>query len=210
MATDLQADVQGIVKRPRAYRLNVKQYLAMASAGILPGDTRFELLDGLVVKQMTQNPPHSSTVGRLGRCFNALLTDDWLVNEDKPVQLDPHWLPVPDVTILVGPDRRYDSIMPTAADVGLIIEVSDTTYATDRGYKRRKYADIGIPIYWITNLAKRQVEVYRQPRGKGVDAAYGSVEVYGNDAAVPVVLADQEVGRINVADLLPSTPAQGA
>jgi len=110
MATDMQAEVQGIVKRPRAYRLNVKQFLSMASTGILPGDTRFELLDGSVVKQMTQNPPHSSTVGRLGRCFNAILMDDWLVNEDKPVQLDPHWLPVPDVTILVGPDRRYWSI----------------------------------------------------------------------------------------------------
>jgi len=43
-----------------------------------------------------------------------------------------------------------------------------------------------------------------------VDAVYGSVEVYGNDAAVPVVLADQEVGRLNVADLLPSAPVEGA
>ena len=210
MATDMQAEVQGLIKRPRSYRLNVKQFLGMCRAGILPGDNRFELLDGRVIKQMTQNPPHSSTVGRLGRCFNRLLTDAWVVNEDKPVQLNPRWLPVPDMAILVGPDRRYDAAMPTAADLVLLVEVSDTTYATDRGYKWRKYAAAAIPTYWIVNLGKRQVEVYREPGGTGPNAAYGSVEIYGSDAAVPVVIGGHEFGRLAVADLLPSAPADGA
>ena len=58
----------------------------------------------------------------------------------------------------------------------------------------------------IVNLEKRLVEVYRQPVGTGLNAVYGSVEVYGNEAVVPVVVGGQEVADLPVADLLPGLP----
>lgn len=51
------------------------------------------------------------------------------------------------------------------ADVALLIEVSDATYPYDRNKKYTQYATAGIPVYWIVNLNRRQVEVYSQPDG---------------------------------------------
>jgi len=212
VATDTNTDAtdRAISSRAKLYRLTARQCQAMARAGIFRDDHHIELLGGLLVQKMTKNPPHNFTVGATGRHLATLLTPHWVVWEEKSVELARRWQPEPDIAVLIGPDRRYESVTPTAADVVLLVEVADTSYARDRGRKWRKYAAAGIPTYWIVNLAKRQVEVYRQPQGKGVNAAYGSVEIYSDDAAVPVVIGDQEVGRLNVADLLPRAPIAGA
>ena len=102
-----------------------------------------------------------------------------------------------------GPNRRYAANTPVAADVAFLVEVSDSTYASDRGKKWQKYALVGIPTYWIINLDKRRVEVYRQPTGTGADAIYAVAEVFGEADTVPVVINGREVGRIGVVDLLP-------
>ncbi len=212
MATDINTDAtdRAISSRAKLYRLTARQCQEMARAGIFGDDNHIELLGGLLVRKMSNNPPRNFTVGELSRLLSALLTPNWIVSEEKSLELARRWQPEPDIAILVGPSRRYEAVYPTAADVGLFVEVSDSSYGQDRGIKWRKYADAGIPAYWIVNLGKRQVEVYREPGGKGLDAAYGSVEIYGDGAAVPVVIGGQEVGRINVADLLPSAPAEGA
>ena len=65
------------------------------------------------------------------------------------------------------------------------------------------YATARIPIYWIVNLEKAQVEVYSDPAGRGKSAAYRQAVVYGIDAEVPVVIDGDEVGRVVVKDVLP-------
>ena len=52
---------------------------------------------------------------------------------------------------------------PGAQDIGLIVEVADTTLQRDRNTKKQLYAREGIPIYWIINLVERQIEVYTEP-----------------------------------------------
>ncbi len=61
------------------------------------------------------------------------------------------------------------------------------------------YANARIPIYWILNLADRQVEVYSDPGPDG----YAITELYGPGSEVPVVIDGAVVGRIAVDDLLP-------
>ena len=84
----------------------------------------------------------------------------------------------------------------------MLIEVSDSTYAKDRGTKWRKYAACKVPVYWIVNLSLRQIEVYTDPSGRGKAAVYQVVKVYSADDLVPVVLAGREMGRLKVSDIL--------
>jgi Uma2 family endonuclease len=43
----------------------------------------------------------------------------------------------------------------------LVVEVSASPLALDRGAKSKIYARAGIEDYWILNLAQKQLEIYR-------------------------------------------------
>jgi Uma2 family endonuclease len=49
----------------------------------------------------------------------------------------------------------------------LIIESADSTLKTDLTLKKQVYAEAKIPDYWVLDLAKRQLYVYRQPTEEG-------------------------------------------
>ena len=61
--------------------------------------------------------------------------------------------------------RSYSQRHPEPTDVMLLVEVSESTLADDRGVKLQLYAQAGIQDYWIANLLTHTVEVYRQPVG---------------------------------------------
>ena len=87
----------------------------------------------------------------------------------------------------------------TAADVGLVVEIAESSLVTDRTEMNKVYARAGIPVYWIINLVDRQVEVYTQPSNDG----YRSREDFAWDQDVPVVIEGREVGRIAMSDIVP-------
>ena len=61
------------------------------------------------------------------------------------------------------PSENRDDDHPSAADVYLLIEVSDSTLVGDRTTKLELYAENGIVEYWIVNLSDDCVEVYIRP-----------------------------------------------
>jgi Uma2 family endonuclease len=185
------------------YRLTVRQYLAMIDAGIFPHDARVELLDGSLVDPMTKYPPHNYTARQMGILLKQLVPENWLLSEEKSLTMGRFWRPEPDLAVIRGPNDRYRKRDPAAADVSLLIEVADSSYATDRGRKWQAYASARIPIYWIVNLAKSQVEVYREPKGRGKKASYRATEIFAAGDGVPVVIDGQDVGRISVNEILP-------
>jgi Uma2 family endonuclease len=87
-----------------------------------------------------------------------------------PLAFDPDSEPEPDLAVVVGTPRDYRAHHPTTAV--LIMEVSDTTLAFDRRQKGSLYARAGILDYWILNLNRRMLEVYRSPIADPV-APYG-------------------------------------
>ncbi len=92
---------------------------------------------------------------------------------------------------------------PTAADVGLVAEVADSTLNRDRNDKGRIYARAGIPIYWIINLVDSQVEVYTLPSGPTSSPSYGQQQDYQAGSDIPLVLDGAPVASIPVLELLP-------
>jgi Putative restriction endonuclease len=81
--------------------------------------------------------------------------------------------------------------------------VPDSSLAHDRGEKARAYARDKIVCYWIINLVQGQVEVYTDPSGPALQPTFAQRQDYLPGAAVPLVVAGQQVALIPVADLLP-------
>jgi Uma2 family endonuclease len=183
---------------PDLYRLTVDQYERMADAGVL-NDERVELIDGYLVKQMTQKPPHVYSVESAHVQLGRILPSGWSIREEKPVRIPDFNEPEPDLALVRGPRETYRTRHPEPADIALLVEVSDRTLARDRGEKRSAYARGCIPVYWIINLIDRQVEVYSGPGARG----YRTSRIYKPGQEIPVVIASTKVGRIPVDSVLP-------
>ncbi len=199
MATQTQATATAWT----TYRLTVDQYVKMIVAGIFPPDARVELLDGILVEQMTKYAPYNFSVCQARILLASILPQGWSLREEKPVEFGRFWRPEPDVAVVRGGYSLYRTRDPKAADVGLLVEVAESSYALDRGVKWRAYAAARIPIYWIVNLPGLQIEVYTNPAGRGKSASYRQAQIFGPKDEVPVVIDGQEVGRLAVRDILP-------
>jgi Uma2 family endonuclease len=184
-------------------RISVSEYLTMIVSGVFPPDARVELLDGILVEHMTKFAPHNFTVMQLGILIGQVLPEAWLLREEKSLVLGRFWRPEPDIAVIRGPIELYRAVDPKTSDVGLVAEVSESTYAYDRGEKWRAYAAARIRVYWIINLPDRQIEVYTDPVGRGKSASYRKSATFGPEDEVPVVIDGQEVGRLAVQDILP-------
>jgi len=116
--------------------------------------------------------------------------DRALVAIQQPIELKPNSEPQPDVTLLKPRGESYRNALPTASDVLLLIEVSDTTLRYDRDVKVPLYARHGISEVWLIDINGKQLHCLCEPRGESyasaIVVASGSVEV----AALPGVRSD--------------------
>jgi Putative restriction endonuclease len=205
----LASTLPSSVARPTAggsglvpYRLTVRQFEKMIDAGIFRDEDHVELLGGLLVDKMVKKDPHNFTIDMLGAMLDRILAPFWIARQEKSAVLGVFWRPEPDIAIARGPRERYRAKGPRSADLGMLIEVADSSYAKDRGPKWRKYAASGVSIYWIVNLPLRQIEVYADPFGRGKSAGYREMKTYGVDDEVPLILEGHEFGRIKVSDII--------
>src|SRR5581483_8823648 len=149
------------------HRWTVDEYYRMAELGILEPDARVELLDGEVVDMPPIGPEHAASVDDLGDLLVGRINERAIVRRQNPIRLGTSSEPEPDIVVVQRRADRYRSGHPTARDVLLVIEVSDSTLATDREVKGPLYAQAGIAEYWIVNLVDGQVEVHRDPTPNG-------------------------------------------
>jgi hypothetical protein len=181
---------------------SVVRYQRMIEAGILTPDDKVELLENYVVLKMPRNPRHDSTLQRMLRPLLRAVPAGWHLRIQSAVALTDSQ-PEPDFALVRGSAADYETRHPGPADVGLVIEVADSSLLRDQRDKTRIYARGGIPCYWIVNLVDRRIEVYTQPTGPAPVPAYGACQTYQPGDAVPFVLDGVTVGNIPAADLLP-------
>lgn len=182
-------------------RFTVDEYHRLVEAGALTEDDNVELLDGLLVCRSAHTPAHDSSVHLTSAALSAVGLEAWCIRIQSAITLAESE-PEPDVVLARGTARTFARRHPGPADLGLAVEVSDTTLAGDRSDKGRIYARARIPCYWIINLIDRQVEVYTQPSGSGAAASYGRRDDYPAGTSAPLVLDGAKVADIAVQDLL--------
>ena len=178
------------------FQISVQQYHDMIEQGILTTNDRVELLNGLLVRKMSQNTPHASMVEDFYLELVLLTMPGWKVRSQLPITLKTGE-PEPDLAIVRGKRKSNNKRHPIPSDFGIVIEVADTTLRYDRSEKGPVYAASGIPEYWIVNLEEQVVEVYTQPTPDG----YARMQPYRAGDAVPLVLDGQPITTFGVTDL---------
>jgi Uma2 family endonuclease len=152
-------------QQPTRWRFTVDDYHRMGEAGILHEDDRVELIEGELVEMAAIGTKHFSCVNRLTRLLVMNVGDEAIVSVQNPVRLNEYTEPQPDLTVIRPRDYRLS--LPGPEDVLLLIEVSDTTLAYDRGIKLPLYARAGIREVWIVDLPGETIERYTDPSEEG-------------------------------------------
>jgi Uma2 family endonuclease len=183
-------------------RFSVQRYQRMIETGILTSEDKVELLENYVVLKMHRNPPHDGTIQVINKRLGRRLPPGWDLRVQLTVVLADSQ-PEPDFAVARGDETTYLVHHPTATDVGLVIEVANTSLLRDQRDKTRIYARGVIPVYWIVNLVDRHIEVFTQPSGPIPVPAYGSFQTYQPGDAVPIILDGQTTGTILADELLP-------
>ena len=185
------------------YQFTVEQYDRLCECEIFDPRERVFLLDGLLARKMSKNPPHIIATENLTLLLVRATPDGWFPSSQNSVVMKPRSEPEPDMKIVRGCPGDYRRKKPTPADVALVIEVSEITLRLDQTTMKRRYAASGIAIYWIVNLVANRIEVYTEPTGPDPSPDYRSRVDYGPDDAVPFVIEGREIARIPVRAILP-------
>jgi Uma2 family endonuclease len=183
-------------------RFSVAEYHKLTEIGILTEDDNLELIEGYLVLKMARNPPHNATIQKVAKRLFRTLPTGWDLRVQCAITLTESE-PEPDLAAVRGDENTYLTRHPGPTDIGLLIEVSDSTLAGDRADKGRIYARANIPCYWIINLIDRQVEVYTAPSGPTATPAFAQRDDYHVGATIPLNLDGVRVASIAVQDLLP-------
>ena len=157
---------------PLLHRITVDEYERIIAAGAIEDPSRVELIDGYMVDKMGKNAGHRYTTKEVLKALDSRLAAGWTSQKEAPVRIPGYDEPEPDIAIIRGSDADYRDRIPTAADVALVVEVSETTLSQDRGEKRSAYAKGQDPRLLDRQPVARQVEVY-YASGQGVTSAQG-------------------------------------
>lgn len=145
-------------------RFRADEVYKMMEIGILPEESGWELINGEIIHRMTIGSKHAAAVKKLNRIFANLLGEQAIISIQDPIHIDEYNEPEPDVALLEPREDFYAEKHPTAEDVLLLIEVSDSTVGFDREIKKSLYAEAGIREFWLVNLKENTIEVFSQPK----------------------------------------------
>ncbi|MBG1243470.1 Uma2 family endonuclease [Nostoc sp. NZL] len=147
----------------QAKRFTLDEYHRLGELGFFHEDDHIELIDGEIIEMASKGKAHETCLRNLLRELPKLVGDRATLQSQAPIALPPNSEPEPDFAILQNRDDNYLSGHPQAAEVLLVIEVSDSSLAYDQDVKIPLYAQAGITDYWIFNLFDNYLEAYSEP-----------------------------------------------
>ena len=193
--TRILSEAETILKLPD-FRWSLERYHAAIEAGILTEYDKVELLFGKLVPMSPVGIAHGKVVKKMNRLFNGLFPEDeYTIGVQDPITLVDDSEPEPDLFIAKGPLESYDH-HPYPEDLLLVVEVSDSTLARDRGAKQFSYAIAGIQEYWIINVYEKQIERFTGPIPER--AGYETKEVFKSGDTFETL----HLGEFKVDDLI--------
>lgn len=158
--------------------------LAMSAAGMFAETERVELIGGEIVVMPEEGPLHVDALEALRRWLERILQPEFEVCCRGPLALPGATVTVPDLAVYRRGFRARDMV---AANVQLLIEVSDTTLNRDQRRKRPLYAEAGIVEFWIADPRSQQIRVHRDP----AEGEWQTVQTFGPGQAVAPLIAPQ-------------------
>lgn len=145
---------------PRPLLWTVTEFHRVNGSGIWLG-RRPILLRGVILEQGPMEPPHATGVSLVTAALAAAFGSGWHLRAQLPLVFGLYTDPMPDVAVVTGTARDYAAAHPTTAAV--VVEVSDTTLATDLAEKVELYSEAGIRDYWVLDVDGNRLLVFRDP-----------------------------------------------
>ena len=186
---------------PRRKRWTVAEFHQLWEQGWFER-SRPMLLDGEIYEMAIPGPLHNAGVRLADYLLKAVFAQGFVVRIQMPLVLGQWSDPVPDLAVLTGRVRDYVATQPTTAV--LVVEVADTSLATDRGEKSQLSAAAGIADYWVVDLNNGLLIVHRDPQPDPASASgtsYRTITALAAGQSVSALAASQTT--VNVVDLLP-------
>ncbi len=183
-------------------RMTVAEFHRLIQDGVLGENDRVELLEGWMVPKMTHNPLHDGVIQIVSKRLERELPSQWSMRIQSAITTADSE-PEPDIAVVRGDERTYLTGHPRPSDIGLLIEVAESSLTQDREDKGRLSARARIAEYWIVNLIDFQIEVFSDPAGTDDAPADRKQQVFRGDEIVPLVIDGRALAGIPARDLLP-------
>jgi Uma2 family endonuclease len=148
-------------------RWTVQDYHRMSELGVLDPDQRTELLAGQITIMAPKGTLHVTALHLLANSLRNQLGESDSVRTQDPIILNDFSEPEPDIAIVKGTILDYADHHPYPDEVELIVEVADSTVKQDCEVKAKLYANTGIEDYWVLDVNKRQLHIFRHPTPTG-------------------------------------------
>jgi Uma2 family endonuclease len=171
-----------------AAKWTIDEYHRMIAAGIL-SDRKVELLKGEIVEMSPEGEPHAFSSDEAGEYLARLLGERAKVRHAKPITLPNASEPEPDIAIVQRLGREYREHHPYPENIFWLIEYANSSLEKDLETKSKIYAEVGIPEYWVVNLKKLHLVVFREP----LDGDYATKLTLTAGTIQPLALPDISV-----------------
>ncbi len=148
------------------YKFTAEQYQLMGKVGVFHPEARVELINGEIITMTPIGLKHAVTINRLTRFLVKNVDEAGIVSIQNSFRIPDYSEPEPDILILKPREDFYSGKFPLPEDILLIIEVADSSLRYDQTTKLSLYAEQNISEYWIANLERDILEIYRQPQNK--------------------------------------------
>ncbi|MEH2405375.1 Uma2 family endonuclease [Nostoc sp.] len=139
----------------------IDEYHRMIDAGIL-SDRKVELLKGEIVEMSPEGEPHAYCSDESGEYLAKLLAERAKIRQAKPITLPNDSEPEPDIAIVQRLGREYREHHPYPENIFWLIEYANSSLEKDLERKSKIYAEAGILEYWVVNLKKLHLVVFRE------------------------------------------------
>jgi Uma2 family endonuclease len=137
----------------------IEDYHRMIAAGIL-NERRVELIQGEIIDMSPESPWHHFLNLSGAAYLRSLLGQQAIISEAHPITLTDSE-PEPDIAVVRPPLTRYQTHHPYPEDIYWLIEIADSTLKKDIGLKRKVYAKVGIPEYWVIDIPHKTLKVWQ-------------------------------------------------
>ncbi len=171
-----------------AAKWTIDEYHHMIDAGIL-SSRKVELLKGEIVEMSPEGEPHAYCSHEAAEYVANLLGDRATIRQAKPITLPNNSEPEPDIAIVQRLGREYRKHHPYPENIFWLIEYANSSLEKDLETKSKIYAEAGIPEYWVVNLQKLHLVVFRKP----VDGEYTTKFTLTGDTIQPLAFPDISV-----------------
>lgn len=123
--------------------------------------------------------------------------DRMAIRASQPVESNGRGRLDPDLCVV--PNGHATERAPTGEECVLVVEVARTEVAKARS-RATGFASVGVPVYWVADLVRREVEVYEQPLP--AEGRYALVRMI--DEAGVLDVPGTNGGVLRVRDLFPT------